>query len=173
MKGLGLVGTWRGQSCCPDKTACATFVAPLENPSVESCEGGFLHSSREQMRGFHDLLRQKPSCLIVLGWSSISVALLMIWAVCLCSMESMLVLYRWMWYSSCYCALPWLTCLNVPARCDDGAPSIRCWSNGLIGCIFSSRSSLTELEIFHGRRPASLMFCWYSIPLKQLKIHLK
>jgi hypothetical protein len=33
------------------------------------------HFLREQMRGFHDLLRQKPiSLLIFLGWSSISMA---------------------------------------------------------------------------------------------------
>jgi hypothetical protein len=48
---------------------------PTENPSTESCEGGFLQSFIEEMRGFHDLLRQKPSSLfILLGQSSTSVA---------------------------------------------------------------------------------------------------
>jgi hypothetical protein len=41
---------------------------------LASCSGGF---SREQMRGFHDLLRQKPtSQFILLGWSSVSVEVL-------------------------------------------------------------------------------------------------
>jgi hypothetical protein len=31
-----------------------------------------------QIRGFHDLLREKPSSLLMLGWSSISIASLMI-----------------------------------------------------------------------------------------------
>jgi hypothetical protein len=35
-------------------------------------------SFRWQMRGFNDLLREKPSSLFMLGWSSISVASLMI-----------------------------------------------------------------------------------------------
>jgi hypothetical protein len=37
-------------------------------------------SFMEQMRGFHDLLKQKPSSLfILLGWSSISIASLMMY----------------------------------------------------------------------------------------------
>jgi hypothetical protein len=40
-----------------------------------TCEGGSLQSFREQIRGFHDFLRQK---LILLRWNSISVASLMI-----------------------------------------------------------------------------------------------
>jgi hypothetical protein len=44
------------------------LLDPSENPAVEFYEGGFLRSLREQMRGFHDFLRQKPfSLLILLG----------------------------------------------------------------------------------------------------------
>jgi hypothetical protein len=46
---------------------------------LASCSGGFL---REQMRGFHDLLRQNPTSLfMLLGWSSISMASLMMWSI--------------------------------------------------------------------------------------------
>jgi hypothetical protein len=37
-----------------------------ENPDLLSCYGGFLQSFREQMRGLHDLLKQKPSSLFIL-----------------------------------------------------------------------------------------------------------
>jgi hypothetical protein len=44
---------------------CLDLHGPVENLAGDSCEGGF--------RGFHKLLRQKPSSLfIVLGWSSVS-----------------------------------------------------------------------------------------------------
>jgi hypothetical protein len=38
----------------------------LEYLSKTSYEGGFLQSFREQMRGFCDVLRQKPSFLFIL-----------------------------------------------------------------------------------------------------------
>jgi hypothetical protein len=50
----------------------------LEYSSEESYEGGFLQSFREQMRGFCDVLRQKPSFpFILMGWNLISVVSLM------------------------------------------------------------------------------------------------
>jgi hypothetical protein len=46
---------------------------------VWSSEGGSMLSFREQMRRFHDLLRQEPSFLFILpGWKSTPVASLMI-----------------------------------------------------------------------------------------------
>jgi hypothetical protein len=56
---------------CPKRTT--DLRGPAENPDMLSCCGGFLRYFREQRRGFHDLLRQKPSSLfILLGWSSIA-----------------------------------------------------------------------------------------------------
>jgi hypothetical protein len=53
------------------RAVCMDLCDPIENPSIESCDRGFLWSFREQMRGFHDSLRQKPSSLFrLLGWSS-------------------------------------------------------------------------------------------------------
>jgi hypothetical protein len=49
------------------------LCSATENPNLLSYVGGFLRSFREQMRGFHDLLRQTPSSLfILLGWSSVT-----------------------------------------------------------------------------------------------------
>jgi hypothetical protein len=45
---------------------CVDRCGLVENPSRESCEGSFLQFFREQMRGLHDLLRQKLSFLYVL-----------------------------------------------------------------------------------------------------------
>jgi hypothetical protein len=36
------------------------LCGPVENALLPSYIGGLLRSSRERMRGFHDLLRQKP-----------------------------------------------------------------------------------------------------------------
>jgi hypothetical protein len=47
-----------------------------ENPSL-LCEGGLILFLRDQMRDSQGLLRQKPSSLFMLGWSSTSVTSLM------------------------------------------------------------------------------------------------
>jgi hypothetical protein len=38
---------------------------PVEISTTGSCEGGFLLSFREGIRGFHDLLTQNPSSLMI------------------------------------------------------------------------------------------------------------
>jgi hypothetical protein len=87
--GLGLMGGRRGQSWCPDK---GSVHGSAENPDQQFCDGGFLRSFREQMRGFHNLLRQKPSSLfILLGWSSVSLVSLMIRPIYLGFVESMVM----------------------------------------------------------------------------------
>jgi hypothetical protein len=63
---------------------CEDLRGLVKNPDLPSCWCGFLRSFREQVRGFHDLLKQKPSSLfILLGWSSISVTSLMMRSMCL------------------------------------------------------------------------------------------
>jgi hypothetical protein len=58
---------------------CMGLCDPMENPTRESCEGGFLQYFREEIWGFHDLVRQKLSSIfILLGWSSILITSLMI-----------------------------------------------------------------------------------------------
>jgi hypothetical protein len=65
--------------CALISAVCTDLRGAAENPDLMSCDGGFLRAFRQQMRGFHDLFRQKPSSLfILLGWSSIPVASLMI-----------------------------------------------------------------------------------------------
>jgi hypothetical protein len=50
------------------------------------------------MRGFHDLLRQKPySLFILLGWSSISVTSPMMQSMYLGLVERMVVFCSWIW----------------------------------------------------------------------------
>jgi hypothetical protein len=39
---------------------------PVENLTNEPCEGRYLRSFRKDMRGVHDLLRQKPSSMFIL-----------------------------------------------------------------------------------------------------------
>jgi hypothetical protein len=57
-----------GQTQYP-RGRCSTYLS--------SCYGDFL---MEQMRGFHDLLRQDPTSLfMLLGWSSVSMASLTMW----------------------------------------------------------------------------------------------
>jgi hypothetical protein len=63
-EGLGLIGARRGQGLCPGKGTVHTPPWPMEKPTGESCERGFLQTFREQVRGLHDLLRQKPSSLL-------------------------------------------------------------------------------------------------------------
>jgi hypothetical protein len=58
--GSGLIGARKGQGLCPDKGSVHT----PSFPTGESCEGGFLQTFREQVRGFDDLLRQKPSSVL-------------------------------------------------------------------------------------------------------------
>jgi hypothetical protein len=56
------------------------------------------------MRGFHDLLRQKPSSLFMLmGWSSVSVAGLMMQSMDLDLVERILVFWSWIQYPDGYC----------------------------------------------------------------------
>jgi hypothetical protein len=56
-----------------------------------SSPGSFL---REQMRGFHDLLRQNPTSLFILsGWSSISMAYSTLKMEAICSSETWLTQY--------------------------------------------------------------------------------
>jgi hypothetical protein len=42
------------------RAAYMDLCGPAENPDLLSCDGGFLWSFSEQLRGFHDLLREKP-----------------------------------------------------------------------------------------------------------------
>jgi hypothetical protein len=105
---------------------CPGLDDTVENLSRESCKGGFLWSFREQMTGFHGLLRQNPTSLfILLGWSSISTSNI------------------WVWWRGCWCyeagcgapswgcVLPQLTYLDIPVRYTDGAPSTWCRLNSL------------------------------------------
>jgi hypothetical protein len=58
-EGSGLMGAQRGQNWYSDKGSVAQWRTQ-----------GFLRSFRKQMRGFHDVLRQRPSSLfILLRWS--------------------------------------------------------------------------------------------------------
>jgi hypothetical protein len=58
-----------------------------------SCYGDFL---REQMRGFHDLLGQKPTSLFILsGWSSIWMASLTMLSMCRVLVTRMEILWNW------------------------------------------------------------------------------
>jgi hypothetical protein len=79
------------------RAVCMDLCGPTENQVLQSHEEGFLESFREQMRGFHSLLRQKPSSLFTsLEMSSISVASLMMHSTYLGSVERTVVLCRWM-----------------------------------------------------------------------------
>jgi hypothetical protein len=42
--------------CVLIRAVCTDLCGPAENPDLLSCDGSFLRSFREQMRGFHDLL---------------------------------------------------------------------------------------------------------------------
>jgi hypothetical protein len=55
-KALGLMGAQRQQVCCPDED----FHGPVEKPTRE-----LENPVREEMRGFHDLMRQKPPPLFI------------------------------------------------------------------------------------------------------------
>ncbi|XP_023703842.1 short-chain specific acyl-CoA dehydrogenase, mitochondrial isoform X2 [Cryptotermes secundus] len=74
-KGSGLMDAWRGQSQCPENGSVREPMWPGGGPVYKSCFQQFL---REPVRGFHNLLRQKPSSLfMLLVWRSSSVASLM------------------------------------------------------------------------------------------------
>jgi hypothetical protein len=53
------VNARRGHILCPDM--CTDLSGLAENPYLLSRDGGFLRSFREQMRGFHELLRENAS----------------------------------------------------------------------------------------------------------------
>jgi hypothetical protein len=67
-------GEIQGYGVSIDPLALVLFLTgawPLSLVDLASCSGCFL---REQMRGFHELLRHKPISLFTLfGWSSISI----------------------------------------------------------------------------------------------------
>jgi pimeloyl-ACP methyl ester carboxylesterase len=72
---------------------CTELRGFADNPDLPPCYRCFPRSFKEQMRGFRDLLRQKTSSLfIVLGWSSISIASLMMQSMYLDLVERMVVL---------------------------------------------------------------------------------
>jgi hypothetical protein len=50
-----------GIFCALIGAVCTVLRGPAETSNLLSRDGGFLRSFKEQMRGFHDLLRQKPS----------------------------------------------------------------------------------------------------------------
>jgi hypothetical protein len=82
-----------------------------------------LPSFREWIRGFHDLLRQRPSSLFIfLRWGLISVASLLMWSMYLNLMETMLVSWVRSDYPGCCCVWLGLVYLNGPGECTDGAP---------------------------------------------------
>jgi hypothetical protein len=64
--------------CVLIKAVCTDLRVPAENPDLLSCDANIVGAFREQMRAFHDLLREKPaSIFILLGQSSISTASLL------------------------------------------------------------------------------------------------
>jgi hypothetical protein len=94
-KDPGLMSSWRGKGWYPVRVVCLDLCDTLENPTRGLGEGGFLQSFIEEMRGFHDFLRQTPyPVFILLKWSSVLVTSLLILSVGL--VESMLVFWRWM-----------------------------------------------------------------------------
>jgi hypothetical protein len=63
----------------------------VESTTEETCERGFLRFLGMMTRGVHDLIRQKPSSLLILlGWGSIVFASLMIGSIYLGLVEKML-----------------------------------------------------------------------------------
>jgi hypothetical protein len=82
------------------------------------------------MRGFHDLLRQKPfSLFILLGWSSILIASLMMRSMYLGLVERMVVLCSWMRCPKLILCSARLTCPDVLDGYVAEAPSTWCPSN--------------------------------------------
>jgi hypothetical protein len=75
-----------------------------------SCEGSFLLSSTEQLRCFHDLLRQKSSSLFMLLWWNSTVPL-MIRSMYLGLMMRILVLWSCTWCPMLILCPAQLTCL--------------------------------------------------------------
>lgn len=54
-----------GQSQCPDESNVLRCKCPCVEPIHRVYVEGFLQSVKERMRGFHELLRQKPSFLSI------------------------------------------------------------------------------------------------------------
>jgi hypothetical protein len=49
-KDLGLMGAWRGhRGGVLTRAVCMGLCDPMENPTRESCEGGFLQYFREEI----------------------------------------------------------------------------------------------------------------------------
>lgn len=69
------MGALKGRSPCPGQDSIH-WPKGLENFITKAtCEGGLLSFFRQEMRGFNDLLRQKPFFLSVfLDWIPFSVA---------------------------------------------------------------------------------------------------
>jgi hypothetical protein len=57
--------TGEGTVYGPISARCTDLHGPTENPDL-LCGKGFLQSFSKLIRGFHDLLRQKPSSLFIL-----------------------------------------------------------------------------------------------------------
>jgi hypothetical protein len=65
-------------SCALKRAVRADLRSPMENPDLLSCDRSFLPPFKEQMKGFHDLLKQKPSYpFTLMGRSSVPIAFLM------------------------------------------------------------------------------------------------
>jgi hypothetical protein len=116
------------------------------------------------IRGFHDLLRQKPSSLFILyGWSSISMASLMMRSI---------ILFLWRVWRCCWieygvlggcCAKLRPTCPDIPNECGVHVLSIWCrWSGQsalsqkmiIIIVTAVETSNLTHIYFFSGKTHA-------------------
>jgi hypothetical protein len=96
------IGTYRqpssrlqrgGQGKERSKRGTAPFQGPPEG--ITFLLTAWFHSLRPQMRGFHDLLREKLSSLLMLRQSSIPIASLVIQSMCLNFLARILVLCSW------------------------------------------------------------------------------
>jgi hypothetical protein len=62
------MGTWRWSSIgALIRVVFMDLHGPMENLHKKSCKGSFLRCSRDEPRSFHDLLRQKPSPVHIIG----------------------------------------------------------------------------------------------------------
>jgi hypothetical protein len=120
------------------------------NPSILSCEGVFLRSSREQMRGFHDLIKQKPSSLfITLGWSSISVSSLMMRSMHLGLVDRALMLCSRMRRGK-FIVSPRLTCPDVRTGYAGGFLSAwLCFLPASCWCLYLAFPSTLKMEAIY------------------------
>jgi hypothetical protein len=95
--GLGLMSAWRGQSSCPNK---GSLHGPtwLQGEPSSTVQWGKLPTIFQGADERFPWLRQTTSSLfILLGWSPISVAYLMMQSMYLGLVERMVVLCSWMW----------------------------------------------------------------------------